>query len=154
MRPLDITVEINEHGGFKFGSDRNRVRDYLAFAFAGRRCRLRISEEKRSTQANAYYWAVVIETIRLARLECGMPPVSSEDLHSHFKACYLPVRVVEVFGTTHTLLGTTVTDSTEFYDYVEAIRQDEDVRRVLAFANMEIPDPDPNYRSYKIKEVA
>ena len=84
-----------------------------------------------------------------------MPPVSSMDLHRHFKALYLPVRTVEVFGVDHTWEGSSADlDSTSFFDFVESIRTDEEVMRVLAFANMEIPEPDPNYRSYKIAGAA
>ena len=152
MKELDLTIEISEDGTFRHAGDRARVADYLRFAFAGRACRLRISETMRSRSANAYLWGVVYETIRRARLECGMPPVACEDLHRHFKSQYLPCREVEVFGISHVFLGTTRTDKTSFYDYVECVRTDEDVRQVLAFANMQIEDPDPQYRSYRIAE--
>lgn len=152
MKPFDREIDVQEGGTFRRG-DYEAVQRYLRF-YAGRTVRVRLSAPKRSTKANAYYWGVVIETIRLARLEVGMKPVASEDLHRHFKRLYLPPRTVEVFGVSHTWESSTVTDSASFFAYVEAIKGDEAVLDLLAAANMHIPEPDTALRSYRIAEPA
>lgn len=145
--PIDVTLEVDEKGKLV---DRRRA-EWLwsnLRLYAGSEVRIRISRPKRSTRANAYYWGVVIETIRRALLDAGQA-ISAEALHEHFKRLYLPARAVCVFGVDHVLPGSTADlDSTTFADYIEAIKQDEDVLTLGVY----IPEPEPGLKSYAIAE--
>lgn len=151
--PLDETFDVGEDGQL---ADRRRAAWLWSQIklYAGRRVRIRVSAPKRSTRANAYYWGVVLDTIRRACMDAGQP-VSAEELHHHFKALYLPARTFEVMGIDHVMPGSTAQlDSTSFADYIEAIKQDEQVLALGCY----IPDPDEYeeregaFRSYAIAE--
>lgn len=125
-QPLDITVFINEDGKIADSQQRQYLSMFIRL-YAGRKCRIRVSSEKRSTRANAYYWGVVLSEIQKGLAMAGIA-TSTEVLHEHFKRKYLPARAVCVFGIDHVLPASTAQlDSTTFYEYIEAIRFDEDV---------------------------
>lgn len=160
-RALDISTTASEDGRLPKGVSR-RIRDHLAL-FGGREVRIRISSPKRSTQANAYYWAGIIDPIRTAMIEAGigffediapggevvLKPVMAETIHRYFKRKYLPVQTASVFGEPMTIEPTT-TDlgSTEFADYIEAIRQDPQVLQLGVYFD----DPDGPFKSHTIAE--
>lgn len=147
-RQLEITATVSDDGHLP-ETRRRQIADYLA-VHAGRDVLIRVGRPKRSTQANAYVWGVVYPAIQRALAEAGQA-VSCEALHEHFKQKYLPPRTVEVFDETLVLAGSSADlDSEEFYDFVESIRTDE---AVLALG-VEVPDPDPAYRSYRLTAPA
>lgn len=138
-QPLDITVSISMDGSLPQGVSR-AVRDYLKLYAGGTVC-IRISRPKRSTQANAYYWSQVIDPIWTAMLEAGVgqvetinpvtgestvSPLTQAAVHAYFKHKYLPVSLVQVGDVTVTREPTTTKlDSTQFSEYMDAIRTDE-----------------------------
>lgn len=144
---LDLVFDVDEDGRL---TDRRRARwmwEQLRF-YAGGKVRIRISRPKRSNRANAYYWACIIEPIRKALMESGQV-LTAEAIHSHFKAKYLPVRTVTVFDVDHVLPGTTTElDQTEFHDFIESIKNDEDVLNLGIY----FEEPEEDYKSYAIAE--
>ena len=146
-KALDIVLDVDADGHL----DRRRalwIRDYLAL-YAGGQVRIQVSRPHRTSRANSYYWAGVIEPIRVALMEAGRP-VDAEILHELFKARYLAPRPVEVFGQSATLPPTTTNlDMTGFSDYIEAIKNDEDVRRLGVW----FEDQPGSLRSFSIEEV-
>lgn len=99
-----------------------------------------IRRAARSQQANAYYWGVVIEEFHrhTTRQDMGYTP---EDLHDICKAKFLPKRLSivanngEIAGD-YVLGGSTRSlNTTEFYEYVERVRQ------WLAELGIYTPDP-------------
>lgn len=148
-KALDETFYVTDDGKLADQRRAEWLRSQLQL-YAGGQVRIRIGRPKRSTRANAYYWGVVIATVREALMEAGMP-VSAEALHVHFKRRYLEPRTTCVLGIDHVLDPTTTDmDSTEFSYYIEAIKEDEDVRRLGVY----IPEPDENMRSSRIAEPA
>ncbi|HYE96497.1 MAG TPA: hypothetical protein VD962_09840 [Rubricoccaceae bacterium] len=146
--PLEITAPVSEDGRLPDGY-RRQLASTLAL-YRGREVRIQVSGPKRTTAANSYYWGVVIKEIRAAMAEAGKA-VPAWAIHEHFKGKYLDVQPeeAEVDGHHYTREPSTASlDSTTFFDYVEAIRNDE---LVLGLGCV-IPDPDPSYRSYKIAE--
>jgi len=125
-RPLDFETDLGADGRF---ADRRRalwLADQLRL-FAPGTVRIRVSRPRRSSRANSYYWAGVIEPIRRALADAGRP-VSAEVLHEYFKGLYLPARTLDVLGQSVTLPPSTAgLDSTAFSEYIEAIKTDESV---------------------------
>ena len=132
---VDITVPVNEQGHLS-RTRREWLKRQLA-AYAGKDVRIRITNPKRSSRANRYYWAAVIGPIRQAMLEAGIgfievgdevKPVTAEMIHAYFKQKYLTPRTAVVFGFDVTLDPTTTTlDSDGFANYIDAIRSDPHV---------------------------
>lgn len=146
-KPFDHEFTVSEAGAMPSEVSR-AFYGYLA-THGGRKIRLRLSRPQRTTQANNYLWGVVYPAIQRGLAEAGTA-ASAADIHKHFKAEYLPPRVFEVFGITHVEPPSSAKlDKEEFYDFVEAIRTDESV---LALG-VEIPDPDPSYRSYTLHDL-
>lgn len=60
-------------------------------AYAGKTLRLSISEakEKRSLEANAYYWVAIVPHMRKFRFECG-DALSIEQVHEDMLAQFAP----------------------------------------------------------------
>lgn len=149
---VDFTCTVSDEGHLP--KTRRKFIQQTLGLYAGRDVRIRITTPKRSSAANRYYWGVVIQTIREGLMNAGRP-VSAEVLHEHFKREYLPARVVEVFGTTHVLPGSTAElDSTTFHDYIEAIKTDEAVIELGVY----IPEPgeygESKWRSHALVEMA
>lgn len=155
-RAIEIITEVDSEG--KIPKKYTRfIRDQLMM-YAGGEVRIQVGRPKRTTRANAYYWAAVIEPIRLAMLDAGIgwmetndgiKAVSAEALHHHFKTKYLPVQTMVIFGDDVTLPPTTTAlDSTEFFDYVEAVKTDPQVLQLGVYFE-EAPE---NLRSYAIAE--
>ena len=103
-----------------------------------------IRRATRSQQANAYYWGVVIHAFHqhTTRQEMGY---TADDLHEVCKAKFVPKRLSivahngEVAGD-YVLGGSTrPLTVTEFYEYVEQVRQ------WLAELGIDTDDPDPTY---------
>ncbi|MDX1545606.1 MAG: hypothetical protein R3247_01380 [Rhodothermales bacterium] len=143
---VDMTWTVGDDGHLP-----RAARRFLAAQlklYAGGEVRIRLSRPKRTTKANAYYWAAVIQPIRAALLEAGQV-ASAEDVHELFKARYLAPRVAEVFGEAHVLSGSTAElDQTAFFEYVEAIRTDEDVLALGVF----VEDAPESLRSHRISD--
>lgn len=125
-KSLDEAFDVGEDGRI---TDRGRAKwfwDQLQF-YKGRRVRLRMGPPKRSGAQNRYYWGVVLETIRQGYIDAGHV-FRADALHYHYKAKHLPWRTYEAPGTEHVAVGSTADlDSTEFTEYIEAIRNDEEV---------------------------
>lgn len=132
---------------------------YLKRLYPHRQVSVRYGEPTRTSRANAFYWGVVLDLIRKAMNEAGYAfllvrgetqPITSEALHAHFKARYLPVQTAVIFGRDATLEPTTtILDKTQFFDYVEAIKNDEDV----LLLGIDFPEPDTEFRSFSIGEI-
>ena len=93
---------------------------------------------RRSNQQNAYYWAVVVAECRLRFKELGHR-LEADEVHQFLKEKFLPVHILDEFGTIlATLPGTTTTlNKTEMSDYIERIRE-------WAAQTLEINIPSPN----------
>ena len=146
-KALDIVLDVDADGHL----DRRRalwIRDQLAL-YAGGQVRLRMSLPQQTSRSSNYYWVGVIKPIRVALMEAGHP-VEAEVLHERFKKKYLPPRVVKVFGREEVLPPSTANlDQTAFYDYVQSIKYDEDVKRLgVWFESMP-----GSLRSFSIEEV-
>lgn len=147
-KAIDRTFEVSQDGHLP-ATARAFIAGQLQL-YAGGDVRLHISRPKRTTKANAFYWAGIIEPIRLALLEAGQP-APAEAIHEVFKRRYLPPRTVTVLGEEHWLSPTTTTlDQTAFSDFIESIKHDEDVIALGVY----IEDPDGDFRSYTIAEPA
>jgi hypothetical protein len=113
--------------------------------FAGGPAVVSIEKPKRSLDQNSYYWGVVLPTVRDGLHDAGMTelhlvgpggeqidlPLSVHFLHRWFKNKYLTPEAEGKEPTTTTL------DTTQFSDYVEAIKTDDMVRRLDIY----IPSP-------------
>ena len=129
---------------------RERVRDALKLYREGE-VEITVRPPRRSTSANAYYWAVVVREVQRAMVDAGQI-APTEAVHDWLKRRHLPgARTVEVFGESITLpASTAILDSTEFADYVERIRTDE----LLLSSGCVIPEPDAPVRGHVIAEAA
>lgn len=156
---LTIRTTVDEDGHLP-KTRRNQIASTLQL-YTGSEVEITIGKPKRSTQANAYYWGVVLKEIQLACVEAGvtatnpetgeMHPITAEMLHRMMKDRYLQPEPVEIAGQPLTLGGsTTRLDSTEFFDYVERVRSDP---FVLALG-VDVPEPEGSYRSYNLAEPA
>ena len=90
----------------------------------------------RSGQANRYYWGTVVQAVAE---HTGYTP---DEVHEIFKAKFIPKRLALADGNGEAqgefVIGGTTTrlDTTEFYEYVEAIRQ-----WAAETLSIDIPDP-------------
>jgi len=105
--------------------------------FAGGRVEISVSRPTRTLRQNRKYWSMlseIAEGFRRAGVdqwhimgpggEMVRLPVNKDTLHGWFKRKYL---TADEPGDTPT---TTTIDQTEFSDYMEQIRRDEDVRKL------------------------
>lgn len=140
-RAIDFTCDVDEAGHIP-AARRRFVADQLRM-YAGGQVRIRLSKPKRSTRANSFYWAGVIDPIKDAMNEAGAmvhtsetgaySPVTSKMVHDMMKKRHLGYESVEVCHPTTgeviyeatELRSSASLDSTDFSDYIEAIRQDE-----------------------------
>lgn len=124
---VDIVLSVDENGTITDRQKAEWLWSQIRF-YAGRKVRIRVSAPARSSRANSYYWGAVIEAIWKACLMAGIP-TTREALHELFKRRYLqPQTVVSLGGEDITLPPTTTNlNSTEFYQYIENIRNDEEV---------------------------
>jgi hypothetical protein len=122
-----------------------RARDALRL-YADGDVELVIRKPLRSLEANNYLWGVCYPLIQAGWSEAGKAyPVDA--LHQYYAEKYLPPDFSVVING-ETVVGrgrTSRLPSTEFYDFVEAIRTDE---TVLALGVV-IPDPDPDYKRHR-----
>ena len=147
-KAIDKTWTVDERGHLP-RSAREHIAGQLKL-YAGRDVRVRLSRPKRTTKANAYYWSQIIEPIRIALLEAGQP-APAEAIHEVMKRRYLEPRTTTVFDEEHWMPPTTTDlDQTDFSDYIENVKHDEDVIALGVY----IPDPDGDFRSYRLAEPA
>lgn len=96
----------------------------------------------RSTQANAYYWGVVVEALAD---HTGYTP---DETHDTLKIKFLPKAVAIRTGNGEVIAEFVIGGSTrvlkvgEFFDYVERIRQ-----WAFEMLDVDIPPPDPLWRT-------
>lgn len=113
----------------------NEIDDWLydiTPLFGGGEIKLSAERPNRALAQNRAYWGFCLRPIRIALQERGTP-VSSAALHEHFKAALLdPEPVGEVVNPvtgevtmSYKPPSTASLDSTEFYEYVERIKQTE-----------------------------
>lgn len=147
--PRKQTAEfwLDENGQFR---DRQAAKEFFAGLemWAGKKVVIEYRSPPASNSARGYLHGVVIKTIREAMHEAGVTPLpSSKTLYEHFKAKYLPWKLVSVWGVEHWEPPSAADlDSTEFYWFVEAIRTDE----IVTTLEIDIPDPDSQYKSYRV----
>jgi hypothetical protein len=90
-------------------------------------CNIELTVRKkgnRSSQSNKYYWAVVVEEIRIRFKQLGHR-LSAEEVHEFLKEKFNPIEIVN--GETGELLGmtggsTADMNQPEFSDYVDRIK--------------------------------
>jgi hypothetical protein len=76
---------------------------------------------KRSTQANRYYWGVVIAEVRLGFINLGHE-LSAEETHFYLKEKFNSVTIENKSGVTIEVPGsTTQMTKTQFSEYIEKI---------------------------------
>jgi hypothetical protein len=128
--------------------------------YRGGEVEIEVRPVKRTPSQNKYYWGVVLDCIVQAFHASGQQ-MTKEALHEAFKTRYLGTEVVEVFGQEIVRAKSTARlDKTDFFYYVESIREDEDVREMLAATGFYIPDPNDYqaehgaFRGYTIAEPA
>jgi len=115
--------------------------------YADSNVRLQIGKPKRSSDANKYYW-YVIKTIQAAMAEAGYA-YSQKGLHKYFKEKYLSVEAEVVMGVSITHEpSTTRLDSTEFFYYVEAVKNDE----AVLVLGINFDDPPDRMTSFSISD--
>jgi len=94
-------------------------------------------KRKRTTNQNAYYWAVVVE---MGAGFCGYTP---EQMHDAFRGRFLQIHNPDPIPDS--VKSTTELSTTEFSNYVEQCRQ------LLAEMGVITPDPDIDYAETKMK---
>lgn len=136
-----FTARVGDDGRLSIATERH-IQDELKL-YSGRRCVVRLSRPQRSHAANRYLWGVVYKTIRKAAADAGTH-LPADAWHRYFKDKYLEPGVETVAGREIVVPPSSARlDSTAFYEYVEAIRTDEEIVRALG---IHIPDPDPGWR--------
>lgn len=148
---FDVTAQITDDGKIADRRVVDRMREQLLFRFAGRECRIRITEPKRSPGQNRFYWGCRIGIIHQAMLVTGaaqqvnldtgeVTTITPMDIHESLKRDYLPPRTVELFDEERILPPSTASlGVAEFTEYLLAIETDERVRRLLALAGLDWP---------------
>jgi hypothetical protein len=121
---IDVIVPVK---GRKIDRDTARYLNESIGLFDEGELRILLERPTRTARANRYYWGAVLTPIRDRMQELGMQ-ASTYALHTLFKRRYLTPRTEVVFGEDVTLEPTTTRlNQTEFFDYVEAIKNDEQV---------------------------
>lgn len=90
---------MTEEGKLPIGIKESLAR--MLPAYAGKKMRMVIEEykEKRSREANSYYWACIVPHVRHVRLENG-DPVTIEQCHEDLLAQFAPqVKCLHLNGT-------------------------------------------------------
>jgi hypothetical protein len=138
-----IVVDIR-HGKLHVGASARAAMQEALLVWPDGPATLSVAREQatRSVQANAYYWAVVVQA--LADYTGHTP----DEVHDILKIKFLPKDVAIATGTGEVVaefvLGGSTTQLTvgQFYDYIERIRQ-------WAFDELEvdIPPGDPAWRT-------
>lgn len=92
---------------------------------------------KRSSQANRYYWGVVLDLIYLALRESGWE-INKEGTHELLRVRFLSVDkpIGDEGGFLTRVKSTTELDSTEFVAYIERCKQ-----FAAEYLNVVIPEP-------------
>lgn len=103
--------------------------------------------KQRSNPQNAWLWGSVYPMLLEGLLDAGWDDITSvEDVHAFFKSMFSMHKVVN-YSTGEIVeipTSTAIMDTVTFNAYVEQIR-----RYAREYLNMEIPDPDPNWRAYE-----
>lgn len=142
-QPTKHLARVDENGRLPLAASR-LIADELKL-YAGRDVEIRLSRPARSSQANRYYWGCVLAAVRKAAMESGQA-VSAEALHGYFKTKYLDPDVSTVAGVPMVVYTTTQLDSTQFFEYVENIRNDP----VVLSLGCHIPDPETPLTDWRI----
>lgn len=117
--------------------------------YEGRQMQIRVSPPKRSTQANSYYWGVVLPEVQKGFMKAGAGACSITALHAFFKTELLGTEAKDVLGKVIEIpKSTSRLDSTAFYEYIEGIRNHE----LVLQAQIVIPEPEDTYKSYRLSE--
>lgn len=134
--PKALTIRSRVEDGRVSKTASGRLRSHLRL-FEGGDVEITIRRPRRSLKQNAYYFGVVLPAIQSALAESGTA-VSVDAIHEVMKSRHLPPRQHEAFGETLVLPASSAAlDSTDFHDFIEAVRQDEDVLALGCY----IPDP-------------
>jgi len=110
---------------------------------------LRRVQDKRSTNANRYYWGVVLTLIAEHTGD------DVEDLHDIYTNLFCRRVFVHLDRRTGEVSEQVIVGRTsrmtvsEFYRYVERVRQ-----HAAEFHRVDTPDPDPEYRRYRAAAFA
>lgn len=97
----------------------------------------------RSNDQNGWLWGCIYPMLLEALLDAGWEFVTVEQVHEFFKSQMTADQVVNKHtGEIITFPGSTATmDTLTFSTYCEKLRE-----YALEYLNLEIPDPDPNWR--------
>lgn len=145
-RPVTLRgpVDAAGHLSARLRQDAARV---LAL-YAERDVEVEIRPRRRSVSANRFYHGVIVREAQRVLVEAGYTLTAAE-VHEWLKRRHLPARVVDAPDGDLVTYGSTITDSTTFFDYIEAIRTDE----ALLAMGFHVEDPDGPVRGFRIDDL-
>lgn len=112
-----------------------------ASKFKGKNVKIRIERagSRRSHPQNNYYWACVVEEIRLGLLQLGHQ-MNKEETHEFLKGKFNAVQISNDHGEAIEVPGSTTTmTKTQFGEYIERIAQ-----FAVEYLGIVIPQPGEN----------
>lgn len=123
MDKCELSGHISETGEVVIQNKR-LLREW-ANQFKGKKIKIRIERagSRRSHPQNNFYWAVIVEEIRLALLRLGHQ-LTKEETHEFLKMKFNAVQIANEHGWALDVPGTTTTmTKTQFSEYIERIAQ-------------------------------
>lgn len=123
MDKCELNGHISDSGEVVI-QNRRLLREW-ANRFKGKNVKIRIERagSRRSHPQNNYYWACIVEEIRLALLQLGHQ-MTKEETHEFLKGKFNSVSIANAQGEAIEVPGTTTTmTKTEFGEYVDRIAQ-------------------------------
>lgn len=139
MDKCELSGHISESGEVVIQNKR-LLREW-ANKFKGKNIKIRIerSGSRRSHPQNNYYWACVVEEIRLGLLQLGHQ-MSKEETHEFLKGRFNAVQIANDHGEAIEVPGSTTTmTKTQFGEYIERIAQ-----FAVEYLGIVIPQPGEN----------
>lgn len=121
MQPLELNCYTTDAGIFHI-QNRPRLEEW-ARQHPGRQFLITIGKRgsKRSTQANRYYWGVVVQEVQLGFLNIGYE-LTKEETHFFLKEKFNSITIENKDGVTIEVPGsTTQMTKSQFSDYIEKI---------------------------------
>lgn len=135
MEKLELLAYTTEHGIFHI-QNRERLKEWARMN-PGKQLLVRIDKRgsRRTTQANRYYWGVVVAEVKLGFLNIGYE-MTAEETHYFLKEKFNPVMIENKQGVVIHVPGTTTQmTKTQFSEYIEKI-----ARFASEFLGIRIPE--------------